>query len=501
MRRALLLAAIMLGALAVIAELSLPLTSERARRAVIHELSARLDSAVELQSLEFGLLPMPHASGAGLVVRHKGRQDVPPLVSIRAFQVSGNFLGLLRHHVRQVSLEGLDLRIPPTPAGDDDPHKGAALEGPWVVDEVVSNDAHLTILSDTPGHTPKVWSIHALRMRSLGHREMPFEATLTNAVPPGDIDTTGHFGPWNVEDPGATPLDGRFTFDHADLGTFKGISGILSAHGTFDGSLARISVDGETETPKFTVEAGGHPIPLHTAYHAVVDGLNGNTRLDPVEASFLGTEVVARGEVVDSNPGAPGREVRLDVTIDKGRIEDVLRLGVKASPPMQGAMTARASMILPPGNEDVARKLRLDGSFTLSDARFVNPDVSRKIAMLSNRSRGKLKDDGGGNISSDFAGRFVLGRGRLTIPAVSFKVPGAVVRLHGTYDIEPETIDFHGSLLTAVKVSEMTSGFKSLLLKLIDPLFHRDGGGADIPIQVTGTREQPSFGVDKGRVF
>jgi hypothetical protein len=33
--------------------------------------------------------------------------------------------------------------------------------------------------------------------------------------------------------PGRTPLKGKFTFGRADLSVFKGISGILSAHGTF----------------------------------------------------------------------------------------------------------------------------------------------------------------------------------------------------------------------------------------------------------------------------
>ena len=54
---------------------------------------------------------------------------------------------------------------------------------------------------------------------------------------------------------------------------------------------------------------------------------------------------------------------------------------------------------------------------------------------------------------------------------------------------------------TDVKVSEMTSGVKSFLLKRLDPLFNREGGGAEIPIRVTGTKGDLSFGHDKGRVL
>ncbi len=104
-------------------------------------------------------------------------------------------------------------------------------------------------------------------------------------------------------------------------------------------------------------------------------------------------------------------------------------------------------------------------------------------------------------VASDFAGRFTLDHGTLTIPAVSFRVPGAAVRLHGTYGIENEAIAFTGTLYTDVKVSEMTSGWKAFLLKVLDPLFHREGGGAEIPIQVGGSRRDPSFGLDKSRVF
>ena len=75
-------------------------------------------------------------------------------------------------------------------------------------------------------------------MHDLGvDKRMPFEATLTNAVPPGEIKTKRIVRPVAGGEPGDTPLDGTFVFDHADLGFFKGISGILSAHGTFGGTL------------------------------------------------------------------------------------------------------------------------------------------------------------------------------------------------------------------------------------------------------------------------
>jgi len=82
-----------------------------------------------------------------------------------------------------------------------------------------------------------------------------------------------------------------------------------------------------------------------------------------------------------------------------------------------------------------------------------------------------------------------------------FAVPGAQVRLAGSYALKRETLAFKGNLLLDAKVSQTVSGFKSLLLKIVDPLFSRDGGGSSLPIKIEGTRSDPKFGLDMGRVF
>jgi hypothetical protein len=84
---------------------------------------------------------------------------------------------------------------------------------------------------------------------------------------------------------------------------------------------------------------------------------------------------------------------------------------------------------------------------------------------------------------------------------VKFDVPGAIVQLAGRYVLERENIDFKGTLFMDAKVSETTTGIKRILLKVVDPLFRRDGGGSAIPIKIGGVRDNPSFGLDKGRIF
>jgi hypothetical protein len=68
----------------------------------------------------------------------------------------------------------------------------------------------------------------AQAVRDAIDRPMAFSASLENAVPLGTIGTSGTFGPWGRDEPGQPPLEEQFTFERADLGVFKGISGILS---------------------------------------------------------------------------------------------------------------------------------------------------------------------------------------------------------------------------------------------------------------------------------
>jgi len=105
------------------------------------------------------------------------------------------------------------------------------------------------------------------------------------------------------------------------------------------------------------------------------------------------------------------------------------------------------------------------------------------------------------HVSSEFAGSFKLANGVLTIPTVAFGVPGSVVRLAGTYGLSSEAIDFKGTLNMQAKISETVGGFKGKLLKVIDPLFKGENGGSEIPIRISGSRNNPTFGLDKGRIL
>jgi hypothetical protein len=494
-----LLIAIALVVIAVVGVIvtGIHLSSPYLQKKVVEMLGEKFHADVELKDFHVYLFPGARIEGSGLVLRHEGRTDVPPMISIGEFSAEAGILGLLWKpwKIGQVKLKGLIIQIPP---------KGERRKQDWskvrdvpvLIGEIVSDDAELRLLPKSADKDPHVFAIHRLVMHSVGlDRPAKFTAQLTNAVPPGEIETMGSFGPWSPDDPGQTPLAAEYTFDKADLGVFKGISGILSSTGKFGGVLENIEVQGKTSTPDFTVTIGGHPLDLETVFSATVDGTNGNTLLHPVTAHLLNTVIVAQGGVVKSKDNK-GKEITLDVTVDKGRLEDLLRLAVKTTqPPLTGAVTFHTKFDLPPGEGDLADRLNLNGKFDVKQAQFTSPEVTAKIETLSRKGQGQPENKDAGSSVSQLKGNFVLDNGVITFRGLTFSVTGAEVALNGKYGLDKEDLDFYGKLRMQAKISQTTTGAKSFVLKAVDPFF-RKNGQTEVPIKITGQRDHPSFGLD-----
>jgi hypothetical protein len=93
-------------------------------------------------------------------------------------------------------------------------------------------NSRLTLHPKNPKKHPLKFELHHVRLESAGQSvAMKYSASLTNALPPGEIVAKGQFGPWAETEPGDSPLNGEYDFDKADLGVFKGIAGILHSKG------------------------------------------------------------------------------------------------------------------------------------------------------------------------------------------------------------------------------------------------------------------------------
>ncbi|MGD0127390.1 MAG: AsmA-like C-terminal region-containing protein [Terriglobia bacterium] len=443
--------------------------------------------------------PSIRIAGEGVAVRQQARAEMPPLVAIRKFSLQASLWELLRptKHVQEIWVDGLHVQVPPHE--DQNQQKGGAkrakLPVRFVVDTISSQDAELDLLPENTGKPVRVFMIHRLDMYSVGlGRPASYRVTLTNPKPIGQINATGHFGPWNRDDPSATQVSGDFSFDHVDMQSIKGLEGTLSSQGKFSGELDHIEVEGETDTPDFALDISRNPVHLRTQYKAVVDGRNGNTLLQPVRAEFLRSQVVAEGGVYKSD-GAPGREVQLNATCANAQLLDLLRLAVKGSQPMTGDISFQSKLNIPPGKEDIADRLKLDGRFTVRQAHFTKLDLAEKIKALSRAGQGKPGQTAQGSDIFNFSGQFDLKNGSLRLSNLTFRVPGADFHFNGTYALRTGAIDFHGTLSLQAKLSQTTTGIKSFLLKPLDPFFSKNHVTV-LPLKITGTRADPSFGPD-----
>src|SRR5579871_698818 len=389
----------------------------QARERIKKTLEESFASRLQIQTLDVRLFPSVHVTGSGLVLRQKndGDGNKPPLISVEQFTADTNLFELLHipAKIQHVRLNGLRVNVqtgqPKIPDGDS---QSPSKKPPnFVIGEVIADGARVETIPAQAGKVPLVWDIGKLTLHDGGsERAMSFVATLHNAQPPGEIQSTGSFGPWQRDQPAQTPVSGKYVFTDADLGVFHGISGKLSSTGEYHGVLERIDAQGHADVPNFAVSVVANPLNLTTDFHAMVDGTNGTTYLQPAVARFGHSSLTAQG-VVDTTPGKPGKIISLDVRSANSRLEDMLRMAVKGKPALSGAVAFHTKLRLPIIGRDVTEELELDGNFDADSTRFAKPDQQQKVDKLSNRARGQTDDAADDSVASDFSGRFKLRQG------------------------------------------------------------------------------------------
>jgi hypothetical protein len=493
--------------LLVVGEVMLKRAEPILKGRVIETLSTRFNSRVELDELQVSLIRGLAVSGKGLRifapddVVAAGAKD--PIIAVQQFEFHAGLIGLFLKptHVGVVHVQGLVIKVPPKSVrrqGAAHPHQGKIK---IVVDQVVCDDSQLIIGTDKPNKDPKIFELKHIVLDHLGpDTPSPYNANLTNAIPKGEIHAGGTFGPWNTESPGDSAVTGHYTFDHADLNTIKGIGGMLHSVGDFKGQLNRIEVQGVADVPNFSLDTANHSVALHTKFSAIVDGTTGDTYLQPVEARLGESQFSCRGEVV--NVKGKGHIIDLDVDVPAGRIQDFLQLAVKTQPVvMSGVLSMKTKLHIRPGKESVTQKLGMNGEFALKQMHFTNPELQDKVDMLSLRAQGDPKDakPGAEDVISRMTGKFQMGDGKLNLQDLNYTLPGATVRLAGVYTLDGKQFNFAGKVRTNAKLSQMVSSrWKSLMLKPVDPFFHKHGAGAEIPVKITGTNTSPKFGLNLG---
>ncbi|HYP09842.1 MAG TPA: AsmA-like C-terminal region-containing protein [Bryobacteraceae bacterium] len=493
------------------------------REQAILYMSRRFNCDVELAALRIKMPKMSpvnmlltrgrgasaRVEGEGIAMRYKGAPaDAPPLFRIRDFSIKVD-LGTLfddTKKVDEVVLEGMEINVPPKgerrplTAEQSAPASGGSGTTPVVlIREVILKNAKLTIVPKDRAKAPLEFDLDRVTLQSDGAgKPMRYEAALTNPKPKGRIQSSGTFGPWVADEPSATPLAGHYSFADADLSVFKSIAGMLQSTGSFEGVLSSLKARGEARVPDFRLTMANNPVPLFTRFEVQVDGTNGNTVLQPVNATLGSTKFRTSGAVI-KHEGEKRRHIDLKVDMPSGNLRDVLRLAMKGQPFMEGKLYLKTSLSLPPLSGKVREKLRLDGEFRISEGKFLKSTIQDEIDKLSRRGQGAPKSEEIDEVVSGMNGSFHLENELITFRKLAFEVPGAQVDLAGDYDLDEDALDFLGTLKLRARVSQTMTGWKRIALKPVDPFFAKEGAGTFLRIAVDGTSRQPKFGLARNK--
>ncbi|MBY0494903.1 MAG: AsmA-like C-terminal region-containing protein [Cyanobacteria bacterium] len=508
-KRARIIVGVLVGA--IIAAVVAIVVSVRALEPTMHEwvtsnLSKALDSEIELGSVHVRWVPLQlHAHD--LKVRHRGRTDIPPLMTVKSAIVDLKATDLRSSTIDRVWVDGLEVNIPPKdpntgkrPLPKGDGGDGTESSG-LVIRELIATNSKMSVVPANPNKEARVWDVYALRLRNLRAGEpATFTASVNNPIPEGKIEASGKFGPWQKTEPGTSALSGEYTFD-ADLGTINGLGGKLAALGTMSGTIEQISTKGQTRTPDFKLtELDGTSLPLQTAYDAVVDGTKGDVELKQVNVT-LGKSVFDAQGLVEGTRGIKGKRVIVNVRSGSARLGELLRFVSKAQPAADGTLIIDAAMDLPQGKQKVLERVSFEGSVRAERVKFTKDVVQDKIDELSRKAQGRPTDESIDEVASQMGAKFSLRNGVFTYQGLSFKVRGASVQLAGTHSLRSKVVDLSGVALLEATVSQTQTGYKSWLLKPFDPLFRKNGAGSRLAIKVTGTQDQPKIGLDIRRTL
>ena len=461
-------------------------------------LEQKFNSHVEMKSFRSSFFP-PSCVAEGVTFKRNSQGGVTPIATVARLTIEGSYPGFFRvpKHISHVTVEGLHIFA--SPASEKiGPVASAEGEGePKIqIDDISADNSVVEFSSGEANAKPLRFNIHKLTINEVSDgKPMVFHAELSNPLPPGEVRVEGKFGPLDTKKPAEAPASGSYTSERANLGVFPGIGGTLYSTGKFEGKLNQLEVAGMTDTPDFNVSPNPHTVHLRTQFHAVVNGWNGDVSLKNVKAQLNSSTVLARGEI--AGKGGPGKTVSLTGIENEGSIKDWLELlAHNHHPKMTGTMKFRTIVYVPPGEQDFIKRVNLRGDFEIGQAEFTKPETQQQVNNLSRMAQGQKASDDPEDVFENMRGHVEMENEVANVSDLYFGVPGALAHMHGTYGIESGKIDLHGNLRVDQKLSKGTSGVKSVFLKVIEPMMKKKKTGEVVPVKITGTMKDPSYGLD-----
>jgi len=431
------------------------------------------------------------------VVRKDGEA---PLIEAHTLIIQGSWHGLPIRQLSKIQIIGLHVTIPAGKATID----SSILRKPQAplpfssIGELEANDALLALAPYENGKPAQIFPIHKLVLNHVSpDRTIQFRAAMQVEKPLGALTATGKAGPWNAADPSSTRVSGVYRLADANLHVFRGLQGILSSDGKFEGNIDRVNTAGSVDVPQLHVDGSAKSVHLTAQYQAVVNSRNADTTLQQVTAHVGRTTILATGSVTGPEE-LQGKTARLKMRIDTGRVEDLLNyFSEETHPSMTGAVQLLAAVELPPG-PGFLKKVRVTGDFGVNGAKFTSATEQQPVNRLSESASGiKVKQNAEDErtVVSNLRGHIVMQNGTANLSNVSFDFPGATAQLGGTFQLIAQTVDIHGTLRTTGTISDASTGFKAMMLKVATP-FLKKKNTTVVPFAITGSVSNPSVGLD-----
>lgn len=473
------------------------------KEAVIKALEERSARTVTISRFYRTYFP-PGCTAEDIRFLHRKHKEKQPLITVERLVMTTSYRRILTFQERLslVRVTNMHVTVPPSEPSVPNPVMPltSSSSAPAIkIDKIIADEATLDFVLKS-GKPPYRVSVHKLRLDGVGNNvPMSYKTEIGTQLPPGTIRSEGTFGTWNPKNPGMTSVLGSYEFRDANLAAFGGVSGTLFSSGSFNGALRQIEVRGHANISNFKVTDTSHERELGVAYEVAVDATSGDVTLHGGKARFDQTTVNFRGSIAKGAKGG-GKDASIDLSTKNGRVEDVLRLFISApQAPMSGAFTFRGHLDIPNGPQDFVRRLKLVGDFGVAGGVFADHSTEEDLTRLSKsskRAQGNAAEQSSSQVLSNLKGHGSASNGIATLSSISFAMPHAKAWMHGTYGLIDYRVDLHGTLLTSGDPSDATTGFKSLMVKVVTPFLKRKHAAKVIPFKITGSYAKVDMSLD-----
>jgi hypothetical protein len=454
-------------------------------------------SRVNVEKYHRTYLPHPGFVAEGVTFYRYGDTAIPPLATVKRMQVIGTWTTLLFHPhlLYEIRLDGLHVRIPPpgTKARGMDLDQGVidASQSELKIETIVANETQLDFLR-TGGQPPMRFEFAKLVVRDVQKdRPLQFETRVKIPGPRGTVMASGWLGPMRTNAWGVTPLSGTYSLAGADLSRVDGVAGHVTASGTYRGTFSGVDVRGSADIPDFRA-GSAHTAHLDAQYRVTVNGINGDVVIENA-AVKTGNALISASGSVTGNP----KTVAVTIHSQHSDLADLLRVVEQSEPRVEGGLSFQAKVEFRQGPRRFLQRLNLTGRIALDHVHFVQADTQKEMDAFSARVRRQPPADAKDDppvVTADAQSDTRFANGTAWFPDIRVTLPGARVRLHGSFNLLDTRINLTGRAALQQGISHAVTGWKAWLLKPLTPFFQHKHAAAVVPIAVTGTAQHPKIG-------